>query len=62
MSTQNQLEKSEPLSNVYCWICAEGNTNLRCSRCKRHFHRTCVENQCGTNMICNECSKESELE
>lgn len=56
-----QLVDEPPQSNVYCWGCARGNTNIRCLKCERHFHRECVENRDDSVEICIECSKEDDF-
>lgn len=53
----NMKEETSQL-NVFCWDCAEGSTNIKCTKCIRHFHEKCVENYSVVGWICNECKGE----
>lgn len=63
MLKPNVMEEDALQTNIYCWKCAKDtNINLRCTKCPRHFHDTCVNNRSETDWICDECSKKDYFE
>lgn len=50
-------KEDTPKSNVYCWICYTNKTNLRCTKCPRHFHAACVKSHSEAQWICNACKE-----